>query len=557
MNCHKTIALTILSAGFFAACTQEKPVTPTPSDPVAMTLMAELKSIYSDANTLMMEGKTNDVLTLLCTTLSDAKYTGFEDRFTKALESQHAETQAPPAPQESEDAYQEPDFSAADLDYRRYMLDWMVRLSLQTDSPDDTLARVASIFNAEPGLAMDGVALIYEDLRSKLPPEELLLWLTQLTQLPQLPENALDKAREWEVIAAIEATQDERAINIIATLLGKYTDNPGHLQLAQNTLNILFNRGRLDSVAMLIDTLGKVKGPALGNLLLAARTRYAAASADWKTYSELMKTAFSTLDDSPLMSVIIQTLPLLEKAKQPGLIDALAKALVTTQPQKRRAVSQMLPYWEKDARENNPADFTNRVQIMINAEINSADALDTLSNFFYAMVDTAGPAIIQKLRDQGTLLYDKTVASETPVAPYALIDMAFCLDDFDTVLRYLEAGVPDKDAAWHTMAIIKVKAHRALSKNQNQEAADQFRAFMVYLEKEGKEEDFSDPVLSLTLPKEALLARNAKRIAELLADINPDEAAKARKEAADYYARAVELAKYPEVKALLENEMAQ
>jgi hypothetical protein len=312
----------------------------------------------------------------------------------------------------------------------------------------------------------------------------------------------------------------------------------------------------------LIETLKRVKSTtALDNLLLAARTRLAAASGDWNACAGHMASACATLPDrsdssSPtsLSTLVAQIFPIVEKNGQSAVIDTLARNLVTSQPAKTNAVRSAIKYWEQDARANKPADFPNRVQLMMDAGVNPPDIFDTISTFFYATSDNPVPAILQRLRVQGEKLLSENAAGNLAVAPYCLIDMAFSLDDFDGVIKILEAGVPEKDESWHIMAIIKVKAHKALHNNNIPEAVEQFRAFMKHLESHGKEEDFSDPVYNVTLPKEAVLARNAKRIADLLAETNPAESAKALEEARVWYAAALEAAKTSEIKALVEKE---
>ena len=105
------------------------------------------------------------------------------------------------------------------------------------------------------------------------------------------------------------------------------------------------------------------------------------------------------------------------------------------------------------------------------------------------------------------------------------------------------------------MAIIKVKTHKALHNDDIPEAIRQFRAFMENLERDGTEDDLTDPTLGLAFPKEAILARNARRIADLYDSANnPTEAAKVRAEARALYATALETVKNPEIKAVIETE---
>ena len=113
------------------------------------------------------------------------------------------------------------------------------------------------------------------------------------------------------------------------------------------------------------------------------------------------------------------------------------------------------------------------------------------------------------------------------------------------------------DICWHATAIIKVKAHRAMLRNEPREAVTYFREFMKRIS-EAKNPDVPDPVSGLFFPKEMVLGRNAKRIGDILAGI-PDaaEAAKAYAEARTLLAQALQNSKDAEASTAIEAELAQ
>ncbi|MCL1887495.1 MAG: hypothetical protein FWF96_01315 [Kiritimatiellaeota bacterium] len=571
MTLHNASAAALLGALALNACAPQKPPAPLPPVTVdVVALAAELRETYQNANELTLGGETNAAVALLGRTLADTRFNNYENRLQAALQEitdRQAAEQArrqeeaeanpdQPVPPPDPTPFEEPEISYGDVGYRRQMLEQMVRASLRHTTPDATLAHILPIFDADEALALDGLGLIHEELRTTLPAAGLLEWAARLVKTPKLPAAALNRAMDWEYNAALDAGQDDHAIGALAAILVKRGPDNASVAFAQNAVDQFIQRRRLESLSKLLDTLKRAKSnTALDNLLLAARVRLAVASADWGNCAPLVASASAALPDNPgLHTLLQQVLPAIEKSGQPTLMDTIAKNIVTNQPNKTNSVRRVIQYWERDAHARNPADFPNRVQLMMDAGVNPPDVFDTISTFFYNTSDNPDPAILQRLRAQGEKLFTNDATGKLAIAPYCLIDMAFSLEDFDGVLRILEAGVPDKNESWHVMAAIKVKAHKALHNNDIPGAVEQFRLFMRHLDQHGVEEDFADPALGQTLPKEAVLGRNAKRIADLLAESNPAESAKALDEARAYYATAVESAKTPEIKALVEKE---
>lgn len=531
MTFPKTIVPILFAACIFSACTKQNTATRVNGesgvDPAVFD--EQLYAILNDANEQMMNGKTNAAVTLLSQTLADKKF--------------------PPG-----------------TSGRQMILEHLLHISLLDGQRDEALARVLALAKDDPELALGGLNVIYDDVRQKQTPDEALAWIDANFNKRSVPAPILARAQEWEVLLALDLKQDDRAIQILSTLLNAKTDN---LQLVQRSANILLDSARYDSLVKLIAVLDarQKKSPSkpVETLLLSTKTRLVAAIAKWDEYTEIMKTAIATLDDSPLYLLLVQTVPLAEKAKQTELVTNLCKSVITSQPAKTSSVRYLGQLWGKDAQANAPADFPNRIQTMIDANVDPGITFDILNAFFYATAENPDPAITKKLFAQCQTLLQKHEAavkkSGKPddyyamTIPLCLVDMAFTLNDFDAALACLEKGIPEKDDAWIKMASAKVKAHRAMANNQNKEATEYFRVFMTALAETTKDDELSDPSTNLLIPKEVVLARNAQRIADLLAGIDNDGAAKAAQEARDYYLRALELAKDPDAKILIEKEI--
>ena len=123
-----------------------------------------------------------------------------------------------------------------------------------------------------------------------------------------------------------------------------------------------------------------------------------------------------------------------------------------------------------------------------------------------------------------------------------ILDGAFIVENYDLAVQMLEKGIPGKDKMWHDMSLPKVKAHRALARNQPREAVQNFRAFMDCWLRSDQEEEY-DPTSGIAYSREWILGRNANRIATILESI-PDaaEAQKAREEARAYFRVAIQKA---------------
>lgn len=117
------------------------------------------------------------------------------------------------------------------------------------------------------------------------------------------------------------------------------------------------------------------------------------------------------------------------------------------------------------------------------------------------------------------------------------LDAAFMMEDWDEALRLLDAGVPDRDAAWHEMARIKIRAHKALAAGDRPEAVRLFEAFVARL----PDEDQPDPVSGVIHSRLLVTADNKARIGDIWRDDGEtDKALAAYAEAAKLYDRALE-----------------
>jgi hypothetical protein len=200
-------------------------------------------------------------------------------------------------------------------------------------------------------------------------------------------------------------------------------------------------------------------------------------------------------------------------------------------------------------------DLPRRLGALLEKRIPPADIGSLFQRYYYSLI--SDPVPLKAMCELGEKLLPLVTEPESRKALKTMVlDGAFVREDYDTAVQLLEAGIPDRDADWHRMALAKVKAHRALKNNQPREAVRFFRDFMACLETV-KEEDTSDPSTGIQHTKEMILGRNAKRIGEILTAIpDPAAAATAFAEARGYYRAAMEKAD-AEARRIIKAEMAQ
>jgi hypothetical protein len=223
------------------------------------------------------------------------------------------------------------------------------------------------------------------------------------------------------------------------------------------------------------------------------------------------------------------------------LVEQASKKMVFNAIGKTNAVNYAARVWVDTGVAANPRVLPERLDALLTAQISPVQVGNLFDRYFYEMAEqltiiralcTVGERILASCSDENTVNSIKV----------KILDGAFITENYDLAVSMLEKGIPGKDKAWHDMSLPKVKAHRAMAKNQPREAVSFFRAFMNAWLDSDQEEEF-DPTSGIAYSREWILGRNAKRIAGIL-DTIPDkaEADKARAEAKGYFKTALKKA---------------
>jgi tetratricopeptide (TPR) repeat protein len=287
--------------------------------------------------------------------------------------------------------------------------------------------------------------------------------------------------------------------------------------------------------------------------------RIVAARGDWSGLIPDFTNAVQTLSDGELDRLIRAIFPAVEKADKRALVSQWAE-LVVTRGQSRSnltsSVATAARFWAENVLATDKGGLPACLNTLLRAQVQANTVADLFRRHYYEFTEnTVAMKQLTAIGERLALRVDTGDLRDDIRGK--VLDGCFLLRDYDRALSLLEAGMAGHDPQWHVTAIVKVKAHRALERNEPREAVKYFRDFMQCL-RDSKDSGVPDPVTHLVFTKEMVLGRNAKRIGDILAGI-PDraEAAKAYAEARALYAQAMKDTPEPAARKVIEAEIAQ
>lgn len=163
---------------------------------------------------------------------------------------------------------------------------------------------------------------------------------------------------------------------------------------------------------------------------------------------------------------------------------------------------------------------------------------------YYAAAENGAPSAEGKAKLVGVLsemaeLCKRCSPAEKKLLVERRMDGAFILGDFDTAIALVDelTGYTEN---WKVGVKAKIRAHVATLKGDKAAAFAAFADYTATLEKEPDNMEEFDPYNKVNWTKQGLLGRNKKRLAALAEELgNKEDAAKLRKEAAEYYKAAL------------------
>jgi hypothetical protein len=411
---------------------------------------------------------------------------------------------------------------------------------------------LATCTNGPVACARAGLQLLLPHLHEHEGAAAAFAFAASVAALPRVDAELARQATEWRFFTALGLPDMGQAADALSVILA------GPADAADATLASAFEQliaaSRWDDLEALHTQAAAAAGGRENrtHLLLASSVRLAAGRANWDAARDLFKTAAAALPDAALSTLIAQILPAARSAGRWDIVDACAEEVIFRQGGKPASASQAARLWAESAMATKRAALPERLAALLNAKAPPPVVSALLTRFFYDLIDEA--AVLKQLLPIANQLLAGADEDTVKTIKAMRLDGAFVLEDYDLAESYLEAGLPGRNAAWHTMARCKVKAHRALKENKPREAVEHFRAFMACIGDLAEAETY-DPSTGIQHTPDMLRGRNALRIAEILAAIpDADAAAAARAEAAAYYKKALESVTAPESRDIIRKE---
>lgn len=382
-----------------------------------------------------------------------------------------------------------------------------------------------------------------------------MAWAKQLLALDKvLPAECTAQALEWLLTAAVQAENDAGIKESVGSVL-KVLPEMQSTALLRKVLGDAVENSKFDVATKIIRLLGDEKISAgCTHMVLGMKLRIVLGSGAWSQLTVAFVNCVGGLPDDELLQTMKQTFATLQKKSKADLVEPLALMVIQRASGKEKSVSQAARVWVDRGMAANKKILPERLETLLRAKVNPEQIGMLFSQYFYETIEDA--AVVRKLCEIGEKVLpdckDKTI---NEVVKVRLLDGAFIVENYDLAVDMLEKGIPGKDQQWHDMSIPKVKAHRALAKNQPREAITFFRQFMEACLKSNQTEEF-DPTTGVAYSREWILARNEKRIAGIYESIKDvDAAKKSNDEAKRLFKLALEKAsKDPDALKILKEE---
>lgn len=431
-------------------------------------------------------------------------------------------------------AVDDPAFAAE----RSRLFESLIRFLLYTEQVATAQETLLAALAQEPEQAQGVVGYIYGHLERQADPAARLAWTEQLLALKGQPEIER-KAFEWRLLTLQQIGGSDALTAAMAEAMTRFAPEVTAPMMERLALTALAN-SRLEQVDLLVVQLKPATAGAYRDLVQALTLRLAIERAQWTQVTEQFPAAAKALPDATLSRIWRSLAAAAHKAHQEALLAPLAEQIVREQSAKQataRAAAREWLAWAKSS--GDIGAIPERLELLKARKFDVRDLYELFNTYFYATIDD--PVALKAMMDFGEALLPQ-LDNEASLASLKTmtLDGSFVAEDYDRALRMLEAGIPKRDAAWHTMAITKVKAHRALLQQKPQEAVGHFRDFMRCIE-QSEDADNVDPASGVVHTKEMILGRNAKRIGDILSDAKDLKGAEAAyAEARSYYRKALE-----------------
>lgn len=369
--------------------------------------------------------------------------------------------------------------------------------------------------------------------------DEALDWArTLLAQ--DLPQDMRFAATDWVASRLLAAGDPEGSLAVVTNALATFPPaaiGPFCARIAVGAIAA----GKTDYAAGVAAAMRETSAD-LAPAADAIDLRLLAAAGDFAGVAAKLPVLVEGGADLELLQALRYAFGQARRAGDFGAVDRMASAVVLDERFAKlpRTLQLAAREWAGVVFEGSaadPAQFPARLSRLLTMTAVPPSSLSSIySAHFYDVISDK-----DLLRE--TVALGKAIAARLPdpadrdlLSTYDL-DAAFMLEDYDEALRLLDAGIPDRDAAWHEMAKTKVRAHKALAEKNPAEAVRLFDAFVEML----PDEDQPDPATGVVHTRMAIVADNKARVGDIWRDAgDAAKALAAYDEAAALYAKALE-----------------
>lgn len=444
-----------------------------------------------------------------------------------------------------------------DAQYAKYKADLAtvcVRFLLFTEQTDKAKEFFLETIRTEPEVARPGFELIYSYYIQSEDSAAAVEWAKNLLDQP-LPADMRQQATSW-LLTGVLASGDEDAFFAELARLDKM-EPADACAVAESLCRFTYHRDQFDVLLREIGVFAKAPYGQEASLQQTARSYSLLAKAgkgDWDGVKADFPGTLAALEERPLQTMLNYLFARARQQKATGVADTLADTVLHADACKAFSGVRNIAAreWVAAGVLLDKAVLPERAAALRALGIPAANVFSCISRHFYDVLDDKAilAGLIKEMDAVRPLLDDD---ARRNALDSLMLDASFVTEDYERALAIINAGVPDRDEAWHTLTRTKVGAHLALQKGDVDGAVKQFREFMKLI---GESTEVTpDPTSGIVYTPEMIQGVNAKRIAEIFEKAGrAKEAADARAEAKGYYEKALVRAKGTETEKPLGDE---
>lgn len=453
------------------------------------------------------------------------------------------------------DALDQPKYASQ----RGMLFDELIKAMLGAGRAGQAETQCLEVARNEPTLGGRGADAIYNAYKAKGDSKSAVKWAERLVSEP-IDTGLREKACGW-FFAETLAAGDLAAVRDMAVRCLKAFDAAVSRRLLGGVLANETGSKRFKEAGELLEAIETHGGADREWKAFAAlkRVDLLVTSEQWPELEKEIARVSSFLGNDELARCLGQGVGGAVRKAQFDLADRLCQQVFETVKDKPGARRVAAEQWLASARGRKATDnIPVRLEALIAHGFSSETLYPLCRESFYPVLEseqkTAIAGMVRVAEKLQGMAKDESVRNDWKLL---LLDGSFVTEDYDTSLKVLESGIPDRDADWHAMATAKITAHKLLKEGKGREAVGYFRKFMDYIGKNDKPEQ--DPVTGIMYSTSMCLGRNALRIGRILeAAGEKAEAAKSYEEARGYLQKALAAEKADSAEAgVIRKEMEQ